>query len=783
MVNDNEDYDTSDKDDLIKKIQQDFKSAKEASKQWRRFAREDFAFVAGNQWNQEDIQVLMEKNRPIITFNFISPIIESVVGTEINNRQELRYYPREQGDVEVNEVLTAAAKYIRDKCDAEDEESDAFREVIVCGMGWTHTYISYDINPDGDIIINRIDPMEMFWDPMAKKQNIEDARYIIRAKWYDKEQLKENWPDKWEEIMQSKPAYDWDGTDYIHDREAARKYKGGSSSDQGSMYLVMEYQWVEYESAYRVYDKAQDLTYSLTMKEWRQQSANLSPLEEIGQVIKVKYKMRKHYKAMLAGDVLVEKKENIDDFSYHCITGTRDHNENMFYGLVRSMKDPQRWANKWLSQTMHILNSSSKGGIMVEEGAVRDSQRFEDGWAKSDAVTYLLPGGLQKIQQKPPTEFPQATDNLMKFAIESIPMVVGINPEFLGAADRDQAGVLEYQRKQSALAILAPLFNSLRRYRKEQGRFLLLLIMEYMTDGRLIRVVGKEGEEYIPLVRGDDEGKSTQDYDVIIDQSPTSPNTKIETWTVISQVLPMLLQAGIPVPPDVVDYAPFPSSLSKKWKEMLSSNTGQQAAQLSQQLQETQMQVQEMQTQIQLLSGELQFAKQENDMLKKSVVIESKKLDIEQQKVDIEKQKVDADTSIKAAQTDIKAQETTAKAMATALPGTEKVQDSALNGAQVTALLEIVKEFTFGNIDQNAAISIALAAFPLTESQAVDIFPAYLFNTVKSKDELDASLKMAEHAEKITGNISKTVESAEDIGKIKTPKIKEQKSNGSKSNT
>jgi hypothetical protein len=70
--------------------------------------------------------------------------------------------------VKVNELLTSAAKWFRQQSDAEDEESDAFRDTVVCGMGWTETRLDYEDNPEGDPKIDRIDPLEMVWDSAPK---------------------------------------------------------------------------------------------------------------------------------------------------------------------------------------------------------------------------------------------------------------------------------------------------------------------------------------------------------------------------------------------------------------------------------------------------------------------------------------------------------------------------------------------------------------------------------------------------------------------------------------
>jgi hypothetical protein len=81
--------------------------------------------------------------------------------------------------------------------------------------------------------------------------------------------------------------------------------------------------------------------------------------------------------------------------------------------------------------------------------------------------------------------------------------VSGVNAELLGMADREQAGVLEYQRKQSAVTLLAPLFDSFRRYRKMAGRCWLHFMQNYLTDGRLIRITMDDGGQMnVPFQKG-----------------------------------------------------------------------------------------------------------------------------------------------------------------------------------------------------------------------------------------------------------------------------------------
>ena len=559
---------------LLKRIKANFKRASQHSSKWRGKAREDYDFVAGTQWTQDDLHKLREEMRPIITFNRIGPVIDAVAGHEINNRQEVRYLPRELGDAKVNEMLTAAGAYSRDLCDAEDEESDAFMDTVICGMGWTETRPDTDENPDGEIVEDRVDPLEMWWDPSAKKRNVVDRRWQFRVKDWELDDVKRQWPEHWEAIvaMRGQSLTDREFAHQPHDATYAPWYATDDAKHRAvkeDKLEILEYQEKVYVDSYRVLNPM-----SGQIEEVDQETFDrLRPrLKQMGAQW-VRDTKRRVMRAFVAGDVVLSYGPGPceTDFNYQCITGKRDRNQNTFYGLVRGMKDPQRWANKWMSQYLHILNSNAKGGIMAEEGVFADPRRAEEEWARPNGITEMAPGALAqgKVQPKPMADIPVGFDRLMTMSIGAVHDVSGISPELMGTTDRTQPGVVEENRKAAGLTILGTIFGNLRRFRKRQGRVQLYMIQEYISDGRLIRIVGETmGQgmgQYIQLIRQPD----TIRYDVIVDDQPTSPNMKERVFGILMQMMPMLLQAGVPIPPIILDYTPLPASLIEKWKEQL----------------------------------------------------------------------------------------------------------------------------------------------------------------------------------------------------------------------
>jgi hypothetical protein len=558
----------SDIDENVNRAHVGYRESRDHTSIWRDAARTWFSMAAGDQWDSSDLARLQEQQRPAVVFNRILRTLSAVAGTQVSNRQEVRFIPREMGDAQLNEILTAAASWVRDECDAEDEESDAFRDMCITGMGWTETRLCYESDPDGKIIIDRTDPLEMYWDPSARKRNLSDVQWVMHVKVMDLDEFRAKWPDADPELA----ASPWEGAEddtsrrsHVYPQDAYKASQNDKKRGGKARIRVAHIQWAKRHDVYRVGKRAESM--------------------EAPDFEKIRKKLEQHgidhvrqpgvvwHRAFIAGGVELESGPcpHPDGPTFRCMTYERDHNANTWFGLVKAMVDPQRFGNKFFSQVLDILNKGSKGGIMVEADATDDMRELETKWARPDGVIKFRPGALSqgKIQEKPVVKLPTGIDRLMAFSLDAVHEVNGISLEFLGAADRAQAGVLERQRKQAGLTILAPLFDALRRYRKEQGRVLLHFIQEYISDGRLIRITGRDGnEQYIPLVRQPDVGR----YDIIVDEAPTSPNMKERVYGVLVEMMPAISKMGIPLPPELLDYAPIPSVLAQKWKEQIAQS-------------------------------------------------------------------------------------------------------------------------------------------------------------------------------------------------------------------
>lgn len=490
--------------DLLLEFRQRYEAARSHASKWREEAREAFDLYAGRQWKEDDRQKMIEQGRVPVTFNRVAILIDAVIGYEVNNRQETRYIPRTPGDAKVNEMLTEAARYFRDSCDAEFEESDGFRDMTICGMGWTNDRITDERNPDYDLVRDRVDPLRMLWDPSSRKPNLEDARYLIYETLMSRSEAKALVPEWDGEYV----AGDWMGEDIENDvgtENPRDSYKTGDKDNTATRNVrVCEYQYVVDKIEHLIKNPTTGEVQKMTDEEWLDLSEADSKAFSPGHSTR---RMREWKRCFFIGAEPFEKKHPYPKGpTFFCITGKRDRNTGYWFGLIRSLKDPQMWSNKWLSQIMHLINAQAKTGYDVEKGAIDNQKDFEAKSARPGALNIFTDGALQqgRVQRREMAGLPPDLSNLLQYANDSMQNVSGINAELLGMADREQAGVLEYQRKQSAVTLLAPLFDSFRRYRKMSGRCWLYFMQHYLTDGRLIRITMDDGSQMnVPFKQGE----------------------------------------------------------------------------------------------------------------------------------------------------------------------------------------------------------------------------------------------------------------------------------------
>jgi len=560
----------------------------EYSAKWRKQATEDLGFIAGDQLAEEDKQLLDEQGRPHIVFNRVETILKAIAGMEINGRHEIQFLPRNNADTAKNELLTAASKWMADGCDAEDEQSEGFQQALGTGMGWVECRYSFEDEPEGSYIEEEIDCREMVWDRTARKKNLRDSRRMARLRRMPLADAMEMFPGKTrlqiDAVWANNTYLDEATLKSIEEKRIRDENDSEDHYDDRNEVTVVVMQWREKETYYRVADEATNTIQEYTEEEHEKISARLKMIgSRVGMTPKLhsrKASRWAYYQAFLGSEGLLDKVTPAPcgkQFSWACITGSFDKKKRQWYGVIRVMRDPQMWANKFMSQIMQIMNATAKGGILAETDAFDDQREAEETYAQPEAITWVAPnalsGGKPKIIPKPGQGDASAYVNLLTYAVSAITAVTGINLELLGQQDQNQPGIVEHMRKQAGMTVLATMFDSLRGFLKIVGRKRLFYIQTRVPEGTLIRVAGQDYQGVAAITKD----KTTGRYDVVVDDAPTSPNQKEANWAVMQPML-TIFKDQLAANPELLimalEYSPLPSAFVSAMKKVM----GQQAA-------------------------------------------------------------------------------------------------------------------------------------------------------------------------------------------------------------
>lgn len=541
----------------ISKVRDWFKQAVDHGSEWRKLAREEYDFVRGKQWSEDDKAALTEKGRPALTINKIRPHLNILSGYQRVNRYEVNFEPRTSDDFESCELRKGVTKYIMDNCDYNDVESAVFMDGIIGGIGWFHVFYDWDYTAmEGEIDIERISPFDIYTDPEARKPDYSDAKFLCRAKWVDKDELCDIYPEHADDILSEFRRYDMDekeadmvGTEPLWYNRDLKKVR----------LIECWYKEREMETRYMMADGTiSDVPPPIP-------TVIASPFQV--PVDKVRL-------AVIMGDIKLEEMDSPYQhgfFPFVPFTLYHYGEGDVPCGVVRDVKDPQREINKKRSQILHILNTQGNSGLITETTAMTEEQqeRYRKYGSKPGAIIEVNDGTLAggRIREIQPSAPPVGLIQSAQESEADIPKITGINESMLGISSPQQSGRAIELNQRQAVTNIAPFFDNLRKskraivqqlwgYKGHKG-----LIPQYYTEEKVFRIVGKTGQEQFVTVNQQVQMQDPQtgqlittvlndlsqgNYDVIISDTPYSVSQRQgQFWALVDAVSKLGLPANI----------------------------------------------------------------------------------------------------------------------------------------------------------------------------------------------------------------------------------------------
>lgn len=536
--------DIGDADPRILWINKQVNAAEPKIREWRTKAIESYRFRDSKQLSEEDEKSLRDQGRPVTAFNTVQKFIRYVSGVQRDSPIALLFQAMDwDNDMAAmfGDRVTKYYEWATQHGNANSDRARAFEDQLVCGMGWTEGFIDRARDPRGLIALPRISPLDMFW-PDNDKTNLGGSgqgctRWRGRETWVEDEEAKSlfNSPHAHWLIDNSgadgAPVMSWPSVDkviykipYIQTYPLDQQVGGGKKSKKGKS-RIMQFQWWDNEAGYLFEDPLDHTEQWMTEDEFDTYEIMLK--DDFGLEIEEYDRQlgRKWQKAFILNRrAFLEEPSNLPGqrFTYNAMCSHWDEQDRMWYGLMRVLMDPQRYANKFFNQMIELYGRQTKGGAIVSTDA------FEDKAQESEFLkTYAQPGSVNTVKdpsqivEKKLPETPAAAMALLQFCENSMQNITGISADSMGLGASTAAGVTLKRRQRAGMVLLAAEFDSEADFRREEG-YIVFDLLKLISDDRLIRVGGPYESEMMQL----SSTPFSLEYEIELDEVERDPNMK-----------------------------------------------------------------------------------------------------------------------------------------------------------------------------------------------------------------------------------------------------------------
>jgi len=518
--------------DAFAKARERYEQASSYWGEWRKAAREDREFFAGDQWLPADRNNREIQCRPILTINRLPVFARQIIGDARQNKPSIKIYPAEDGDVEIAEIYEGLIRNIEYVSSAPDAYDTAFESAVICGIGaWRvcTDYVSDDAF-EQHILIERIrEPLSITLDPNAERSDFSDAEWLFYEYDLSKEEFKHKWPDQdLSDFATSDAMPGW------LDRDSVR---------------VAEY-WFKERTKKTIY----------LLEDGTVTDKKITGLTVVRQRDVESVSVRR---ATMAGWTFIEDPQEWPGsmFPFAIVTGEeyRIKNKTDYRGIVRNAIDAQRMYNYWRTMETENIALAPKTPFLVADDQI---EGLEQEWGNLNTVPmpyvrYNANSQAPMPHQIQPPQIPTAYANASAVCVDEIKSTTGLFNASLGEGGTESSGraILARQREGDTATFLW--VDNLNRAIRYTGKILVELIPKIYDSERVVRVLGPDASnEQVAINRvvGDGMGGTTiindmsfGRYDVIVESGPSFATKRVEAlnhMVEIARMNPAIMQVA-----------------------------------------------------------------------------------------------------------------------------------------------------------------------------------------------------------------------------------------------
>jgi hypothetical protein len=546
--------------------------------EWRETADEDYRFYAGDQDSTEVIETLRAQRRPITTHNECKPKVDMLVGLAAQTKYQPTIIPVGLEDEPLAELMNGVYKFYVKKIKLIRRLLECFEHTVKSGRSLLYFYIDKQNPFEPEIKTKRIDGRNFILDPESVEYDMSDARYIFIDSWLSEDQIKAFWPD-------------FDITQASSYNKLATSTQPVFFNEDSNKYRIIECWYRTYTKVIWFVNPMSGKPESLEPEEFKKFTKILvagdeklgipplqTPLQSVGSIREdINY-------IIFSGDTKLEGGRSpykLKGFPCALLGAYKNDTNNSWFGVITTMKDPQKSKNAMIRQLSHLLQTLPKGILVHEVGVILNIEEYEEKSSSPNFHLEVAQGGIEKFKFMTQPQISPIFIQLEQMFSQSMKDTSGIQDTLMGVQTSSrEPGVTVAKRQETGLAVLYTLFDNFASTRFQAGQILLSLIQQYVAASQVIRIEGPDGMQLMQIntqSNRDNEGFndiSAGEFDLVVDETIETASSRM----LISQILTDFSHNNPgSIPPDVVlDYANVPYTVKQRVKQTSAAQQQQQ---------------------------------------------------------------------------------------------------------------------------------------------------------------------------------------------------------------
>jgi hypothetical protein len=528
---------------------------------WRERADIAAAYVDGKQLTPLQQQALIAEGMPEVKpTNLIGRVIRSILGSEAKARTDVKVESDDDDIADVAEVMNQNMAEAKRETRADSAVSNAYAGLVGPGIGWVEVARSQD-PLDYPYRVVDVHRSEMWWDWRDSDNLLRKARWQVRKRWQDLDELEAAMPQfAW---LFKVMANGWNG--FVFDDTVDETSAAQWRSD-GERWRNYQRRTEWFDSArkrvklYEVWYKVPAMAVVMHLSPTRRvlfDETNQTHLQAVasGKVKVSKQLTRQVRMALFAGPHRIQDIGTTRrSFPYIPFFGYRDDEDLTPYGLVEGMISPQDEYNarrlrvNWLLRARQILvdnDALDEQANTLPEIAARimrpdlnvvlnANRKNVNGFVVSQNLS------LEKEQIE-----------VMQDAKQLIQDVPGVYGSQLGQAQSGvTSGIANSLLIEQGAVAMGDLNDGYRDARRAVFEGLLELIVEdHLTANMQVKIGRGQARRVVVLNSFDDQGNLINQVKdapmrVGLGEAPSTPAFRMQQQQVVGQIITALAQAG-----------------------------------------------------------------------------------------------------------------------------------------------------------------------------------------------------------------------------------------------